>query len=388
MESTRVFILNKAILLQNKVFSCGSAGKESICNAGDLGSIPGLGRSPGEGKAYALQYSSLENSIDCILHGVAKSWTWLSDFHFHFKINPLDCKEIKPVHPKGNQSWIFIGRTDAETPIFWPPDVKNWLLRKDPDAGKDWRQEEKGTTEDEMVGWHHQLDGHEIEQALGVGDGQGSLACCSPWGHKESDTTEHTHTHAYHGISRIAIAVCTWDFALYLNSFLKVTNIFKTNKTSHFRSRKDRRDHLLHTSQISNWIEGQFAMEEWKVESRIWVLFSDHHSFSVITILMVCCNNEYCSRNSLLLLHYIAISFYRFSFYHLHLGSTQNSLPDSHPFAVCDLPPWSSFSHLNEATDASHLSSSSFCISPTSRITYSHHWHRAKCLELNLVFFI
>ena len=255
-------------------------------------------------------------------------------------------------------------------------------------AGKDWRQEEKRTTEDEMVGWHHQLDGHEIEQALGVGDGQGSLACCSPWGHKESDTTEHTHTHAYHGISRIAIAVCTWDFALYLNSFLKVTNIFKTNKTSHFRSRKDRRDHLLHTSQISNWIEGQFAMEEWKVESRIWVLFSDHHSFSVITILMVCCNNEYCSRNSLLLLHYIAISFYRFSFYHLHLGSTQNSLPDSHPYAVCDLPPWSSFSHLKEATDASHLSASSFCISPTSRITYSHHWHRAKCLELNLVFFI
>ena len=172
----------------------------------------------------------------------------------------------------------------------------------------------------------------------------------------------HTHTHAYHGISRIAIAVCSWDFALYLNSFLKVTNIFKTHKTSHFRSRKDHRDHLLHTLQISNWIEGQFAMEEWKVESRIWVLFSDHHSFSVITILMVWCNNEYCSRNSLLLLHYIAIYFYRFSFYHLHLGCTQNSLPDSHPFSVRDLLSWSSFSHLNEAIDASHLSSSSFCI--------------------------
>ena len=98
----------------------------------------------------------------------------------------------EPVHPKGNQSWIFIGRTDAEaeTSILWPPDVKNWLIGKDPDAGKDWRQEEKGTTEDEMVGWHHWLYGHEFEQALGIGDGQGSLVCCSPWGCKESDTTE------------------------------------------------------------------------------------------------------------------------------------------------------------------------------------------------------
>ena len=104
--------------------------------------------------------------------------------------SPLGCKEIKPVHPKGNQSWIFIGRTDAEAPILWPPDVKNWLRRKDPNSGKDWRQEEKGTTEDDMVGWHQQLDGHEFEQALEVGDGQGSLACCSPWGCKELDTTE------------------------------------------------------------------------------------------------------------------------------------------------------------------------------------------------------
>jgi len=97
----------------------------------------------------------------------------------------LDCKEIQPVHPIGNQSWIFIGRTnaEAETLILWPPDAKNWLIGKDPDAGKDWRQE-KGTTEDEMVGWHHWLDGHECEQALGVGDEQGSLVCCSPWGAK------------------------------------------------------------------------------------------------------------------------------------------------------------------------------------------------------------
>ena len=102
--------------------------------------------------------------------------------------SPLDLKEIQPVHPKENQSWIFIGRTDAEagTAILGPPDAKNWLFGKDPDAGKDWRQEEKGTTEDEMIGLHHRLDGHEFEQV----DRQGSLACCSPWGHKESDMTE------------------------------------------------------------------------------------------------------------------------------------------------------------------------------------------------------
>ena len=98
--------------------------------------------------------------------------------------SPLDCKEIQPVHPKENQSWVFIGRTDAETetPILWPPYVKNWLIGKHSDAGKDRRQEEKGMTEDEMVGPHHWLNGNEFEQALGVGDGQGSVACCSPWG--------------------------------------------------------------------------------------------------------------------------------------------------------------------------------------------------------------
>ena len=104
----------------------------------------------------------------------------------------LDCKEIQAVNPKGNQSCIFIGRTDAkaEAPILWSLEAKDWLIRKDSDAGKDWRQEEKGTIEDEMVGWHHQLDGHEFEHALGVGDGQGGLACCDSWGRKESDTTE------------------------------------------------------------------------------------------------------------------------------------------------------------------------------------------------------
>ena len=104
----------------------------------------------------------------------------------------LDCKEIKPVNPKGNQSWIFIGRTDAEaeTPILWSPDAKNWLIGKDPDTGNDWKQEEEGSTKDEMVGRHHLLNEHEFEQAPGVCDGQGSLACCSPWGRKEADKTE------------------------------------------------------------------------------------------------------------------------------------------------------------------------------------------------------
>ena len=103
--------------------------------------------------------------------------------------NPLDCKEIQPVHSKGDQSWMFIGRTDAEAPILWPPDSKRQLIGKDPDAGKDWGQEEKRTTEDVIVRWHHWLNGHEFEQTPGDGEGQGSLVCCSPWGHKESDMT-------------------------------------------------------------------------------------------------------------------------------------------------------------------------------------------------------
>ena len=100
--------------------------------------------------------------------------------------SPLYSKEIKPITPKRNQSWMFIGRTDpeVETLILWPSDAKSWLIGKDPDAGQDWRREEKGTTEDEMVGGYHQLNGHEFEQVPGVGDGQGSLACCRPWGFK------------------------------------------------------------------------------------------------------------------------------------------------------------------------------------------------------------
>ena len=123
---------------------------------------------------------------------VLKNWCYWTVVLGKTLESPLDCKEIQPVHPKGNQPWMFIGRTDteAETPILWPPDAKNWFTGKDPDPGKDWRQEEKGTTEDEMVGWHHWLNRNEFEQAPGVGDGHRSLACCSPRGRKESDTTE------------------------------------------------------------------------------------------------------------------------------------------------------------------------------------------------------
>ena len=123
---------------------------------------------------------------------VLKNWCFWTVVLDKTLESPLDCKDSKPVNSQGNQSWIVIGRTDveAEAPILWPPDVKDWLIRKDPDAGKDWRQEEKGMNEDEMVGWHHQINGHEFEKALGDSEGQGSLGCCSPWSHKESDMTE------------------------------------------------------------------------------------------------------------------------------------------------------------------------------------------------------
>ena len=111
--------------------------------------------------------------------------------HWIAKEFPLECKEIQPVHPVGDQSWVFVGRTDdeAETPILWPPDAKNCLIGKDPNAGKDGNLEEKGMTEDEMVGGHHRLDGYELGWTLGDSDGQGGLACCSSWGCKESDMT-------------------------------------------------------------------------------------------------------------------------------------------------------------------------------------------------------
>ena len=133
--------------------------------------------------------------LDCKESWAPKNWCfWTVVLEKTFE-SPLDCKEIQPVYPKGDQSWVFIGRIDveAETPVLWPSDVKSWLIWKDPDAGKDWGQEEKGVTEDEMVGWHHRLNGHGFWWTLGVGDGQGGLAWCGSWGLKESDMTEQLH---------------------------------------------------------------------------------------------------------------------------------------------------------------------------------------------------
>ena len=138
---------------------------------------------------------------------------------------PLDCKEIQPVHPKGNQFWIFIERNDveAETPILWPSDAKNWLIWKDPDAGKDWGWEENWMTEDEMVGWHYRLNGHEFGYALGVRDRQGCLACCSPCGSKESDMTEQLNW------TDVRLSpMCSWDIqANFLIGLTYETKIFQ-----------------------------------------------------------------------------------------------------------------------------------------------------------------
>ena len=141
--------------------------------------------------------------------------------------SPLDCKEIQPVHPKGDQSWVFIGRTDAEAeaPILWPPDVKSWLIGKDPNAGKDWKQE-KGTTEDEMVGWHHQLGGHEFEQTPGAGDGQGSLECCSPWGHSVGQDWV-TKLNCTRSLTNVY-----WRFWCLADSFLSIPNCYLHSGTS------------------------------------------------------------------------------------------------------------------------------------------------------------
>ena len=130
--------------------------------------------------------------LDCEESWVPKNWCFWTVVLEKTLESPLDCKEIQPVHPKGDLSWLFIGRTDAEaeTPILWPPDVKSWLIRKDPDSGKDWEWEKKGMTEDEMVGWYHHLNGHGFGWTPWVGDAQGGLMCCSSQGCKQLDTTE------------------------------------------------------------------------------------------------------------------------------------------------------------------------------------------------------
>ena len=154
--------------------------------------------------------------------------------------SPLDSKEIKPVSPKGNKPWIFIGRTDAEAeaPILWPPGVKSWLIGKDSDAGEGWGQKEKGTAEVVMVGWHHWLNGHEFEEAPGDGEGQGSLACCSPWGHKESDMTERLNN----------------------NNLEYIKNVYNNNKTTHFKNGHWTWIYIspqLHKHETSTWKDAQ-----------------------------------------------------------------------------------------------------------------------------------
>ena len=130
--------------------------------------------------------------LDCEESWAPKNWCFWTVVLEKTLESPLDCKEIQPVHSKGDQPWVFFGRNDAkaETPILWPPHVNSWLIGKDSDAGRDWGQEGKGTTEDELAGWHHRLNGHEFEWTPGLGDGQGCLAWCDSWSHKESDTTE------------------------------------------------------------------------------------------------------------------------------------------------------------------------------------------------------
>ena len=130
--------------------------------------------------------------LDCEKGWAPKNWCFWTVVLEKIPESPLDFKEIRLVHSEGDQPWDFFGRNDAkaETPVLWPPHAKSWLIGKDSDAGRDWEQEEKGTTEDEMAGWHHWLDGRESEWTPGVGDGQGGLACCDSWGRKESDTTE------------------------------------------------------------------------------------------------------------------------------------------------------------------------------------------------------
>ena len=127
--------------------------------------------------------------------------------------SPLDCKEIQPVHSKGDHSWVFFGRNDAkaETPVLWPPYVKSWLIGKDSDAGRDWGQEEKGMTEDELAGWPHRLDGRESEWTPGVGDGQGGLACCNSWSRKELDTTERLN---WTDILRVELTNWIWSISI------------------------------------------------------------------------------------------------------------------------------------------------------------------------------
>ena len=165
-----------------------SLGKKAMTNLDNILKSRDITNKGPSSKSYGFSSSHVWMwELDHKESWTLKNWCFWTEVLEKTLKSPLDCKKNKPVNSKGNQSWIFIGRTDAEAPVLWSPDAKNWLIGKVPDVGKDWMQEEKGTTEDEIVGWHHRLDGREFEQALGVGDGQGSIVCCSPLGCKESD---------------------------------------------------------------------------------------------------------------------------------------------------------------------------------------------------------
>ena len=157
--------------------------------------------------------------LDCEESWVLKNWCFWTVVLEKTPESPLDCKEIQPVHSKGDQPWVFFGRNDAkaETPVLWPPHAKSWLIGKDSDAERDWGQEEKRTTEDEMAGWHHWLNGHEFEWTPGVGDGQGGLACCDSWGRKESDMTERLNWTELNWITGFILSKYIGD---YLNIWL------------------------------------------------------------------------------------------------------------------------------------------------------------------------
>ena len=164
--------------------------------------------------------------LDCKEGWVLKNWSFQIVMLEKTLKSPLDRKEIKSVNSKGNQPWIFVERTDAEAeaPILWPPDMKRWLIGKDPDAGKDWGQEENGVTEDEMVGWNHRLNRHEFEQTLGDNEGQGSLVCCSLWGWKESGTTQRLN-------NRVTLNLTVAIYKIYKYTIYK--NIQKHADPSH-----------------------------------------------------------------------------------------------------------------------------------------------------------
>ena len=165
--------------------------------------------------------------LDCEESWVPKNWCFWTVVLEKTLESPLNCKEINPVHPEGDLSWMFIGRTEAkaETPILWPLHVKSWLIGKDPDAGRDWGQEEKAAKEDEMVWWHHRLNGHEFEWTLGVDDGQRGLACCDSWGHKESHMTERLNWIELSGSDRIPVEL----FQIVKDNGIKVLHSFRHN---------------------------------------------------------------------------------------------------------------------------------------------------------------